>query len=33
LDWGADNDNGLISETDGLDHAIAKYVPTLKEQK
>ena len=32
LDWGADNDNGLISETDGLDHAIAKYVTTLKEQ-
>ena len=33
LDWGPDNDNGLISETDGLDHAIAKYVITLKEQK
>ena len=33
LDWGPDNDNGLISETDGLDHAIAKYVETLKEQK
>jgi hypothetical protein len=33
LDWGADNDNGLISETDGLDHAIAKYVKTLKSQK
>ena len=32
LDWGADNDNGLISETDGLDHAIAKYVKTLKAQ-
>ncbi len=32
LDWGSDNDNGLISETDGLDHAIAKYVATLKEQ-
>ena len=32
LDWGPDNDNGLISETDGLDHAIAKYVETLKEQ-
>jgi hypothetical protein len=32
LDWGADNDNGLISKTDGLDHAIAKYVTTLKEQ-
>ena len=28
LDWGPDNDNGLISETDGLDHAIAKYVST-----
>jgi len=33
LDWGPDNDNGLISKTDGLDHAIAKYVTTLKEQK
>jgi len=33
LDWGPDNDNGLISETDGLDHAIAKYVETLKDQK
>jgi len=33
LDWGADNDNGLISQTDGLDHAIAKYVTTLKEQR
>jgi len=32
LDWGPDNDKGLISETDGLDHAIAKYVTTLKEQ-
>ena len=32
LDWGPDNDNGLISETDGLDHAIEKYVTTLKEQ-
>jgi len=32
LDWGSDNDNGLISKTDGLDHAIAKYVSTLKEQ-
>ena len=31
-DWGSDNDNGLISKTDGLDHAIAKYVTTLKEQ-
>ena len=30
LDWGADNDNGLISKTDGLTHAIAKYVETLK---
>jgi len=33
LDWGPDNDNGLISETDGLDHAIAKYVETLKDNK
>ena len=33
LDWGPDNDNGLISETDGLDHAIEKYVTTLKEQR
>ena len=33
LDWGPDNDNGLISQTDGLDHAIAKYVTTLKAQK
>jgi len=33
LDWGPDNDNGLISKTDGLTHAIAKYVTTLKEQK
>ena len=33
LDWGVDNDNGLISETDGLTHAIAKYVETLKAQK
>jgi len=33
LDWGPDNDNGLISETDGLDHAIAKYVETLKAQR
>ena len=32
LDWGPDNDNGLISQTDGLDHAIAKYVTTLKAQ-
>ena len=30
LDWGEDNDNGLISKTDGLTHAIAKYVETLK---
>ena len=30
LDWGPDNDNGLISKTDGLTHAIAKYVETLK---
>jgi hypothetical protein len=29
-DWGADNDNQLISKTDGLDHAIAKYVEKLK---
>jgi len=33
LDWGPDNDNGLISKTDGLDHAIAKYVETLKGQR
>ena len=32
LDWGSDNDNGLISKTDGLTHAIAKYVETLKGQ-
>jgi len=32
LDWGPDNDNGLISQTDGLDHAIVKYVETLKAQ-
>ena len=32
LDWGPDNDNGLISETDGLDHSISKYVETLKAQ-
>jgi len=32
LDWGPDNDNQLISKTDGLTHAIAKYVETLKEQ-
>ena len=28
--WGPDNDNGLISKTDGLTHAIAKYVEKLK---
>jgi hypothetical protein len=28
--WGPDNDNGLISKTDGLDHAIAKYLDKLK---
>jgi hypothetical protein len=33
LDWGPDNDNGLISQTDGLDHAIAKYVETLRALK
>jgi len=33
LDWGPDNDKGLISKTDGLDHAIAKYVETLKANK
>ena len=33
LDWGPKNDNGLISKTDGLDHAIEKYVTTLKEQR
>jgi len=33
LDWGADNDNQLISKTDGLTHAIAKYVETLKGQR
>ena len=33
LDWGPDNDNGLISKTDGLTHAIATYVETLKLQK
>ena len=32
LDWGVDNDNQLISKTDGLTHAIAKYVETLKAQ-
>ena len=29
-DWGPDWDNGLISKTDGLDHAIAKYLEKLK---
>jgi len=33
LDWGSDNDNGLISKTDGLTHAIAKYVETLKQHE
>jgi len=32
LDWGPNNDNGLISKTDGLDHSILKYVTTLKEK-
>ena len=32
LDWGSDNDNGLISKTNAEHHAIAKYVTTLKEQ-
>jgi predicted lipase len=32
-DWGPDNDNQLISKTDGLDHAIAKYVEKLKALK
>ena len=32
LDWGPDNDNGLISKTDGLTHSITKYVETLKSQ-
>jgi hypothetical protein len=31
LDWGPDNDNGQISQTDGLDHSISKYVTTLKD--
>ena len=30
LDWGPENDNGLISKTDGLDHSISEYVTTLK---
>jgi hypothetical protein len=30
LDWGPENDDGLISKTDGLDHSISKYVTTLK---
>jgi hypothetical protein len=33
LDWGPDNDNGLVSKTDGLDHSISKYVETLKSSK
>ena len=33
LNWGPDHDNGLISETDGLDHSISKYVQTLKSSK
>ena len=33
LDWGSDNDNGLISKTNAEHHAIAKYVETLKEQR
>jgi len=32
LEWGPDNDNGLISETDRMTHSILKYVTTLKEQ-
>jgi hypothetical protein len=32
-DWGPDNDKGLISKTDGLDHAIVKYVEKLKALK
>jgi len=32
LDWGPNNDDGLISKTDGLDHSILKYVTTLKEK-
>ena len=32
LDWGPNNDNGLISKTDGLTHSISKYVTTLKHQ-
>ena len=32
LEWGPNNDDGLISKTDGLDHSISKYVTTLKEQ-
>ena len=32
LDWGPDNDNGLISKTDGLTHVIVKYVETLQAQ-
>jgi hypothetical protein len=33
LSWGPDNDNQLISKTDGLTHAIAKYVETLKQHE
>ena len=33
LDWGPDNDNGLISETNAAHHAIAEYVTTLKAAK
>lgn len=29
-DWGPDNDNGLISKTVGLTHAIKKYVEKLR---
>ena len=29
-DWGPENDRGLVSNTDVTDHAIAKYVTTLK---
>ena len=33
VDWGPDNDNGLISETNAAHHAIAEYVTTLKAAK
>ena len=33
LDWGPDNDNGLISETNAAHHTIAEYVTTLKAAK